>query len=162
MGIFGGSADEKARAFAEKKGIDVSGALAVGRTHQDGADQVMVVYPGRVDVHHLGKVGSLFKKGAGVTSLEGGRIGAVSTRRDGVWGVVVVSGSGFSVEYRTDVVDRDRLADAIRSCGQSQPAAAAAPSAPPPPSVPAGWYPQGDVQRYWDGSTWTEHTAPLG
>lgn len=27
--------------------------------------------------------------------------------------------------------------------------------------MPAGWYPNGDVQRYWDGSTWTDHTAPL-
>ncbi len=32
---------------------------------------------------------------------------------------------------------------------------------PPPPGVPAGWYPNGDVQRYWDGTGWTEHTAPL-
>lgn len=34
---------------------------------------------------------------------------------------------------------------------------------PPPPSagVAAGWYPQGAVQRYWDGSSWTDHTAPL-
>ncbi|QDG66660.1 DUF2510 domain-containing protein [Pseudarthrobacter sp. NIBRBAC000502772] len=37
----------------------------------------------------------------------------------------------------------------------------AVPPPPPPASVPAGWYPQGDVQRYWDGSAWTEHTAPL-
>lgn len=38
------------------------------------------------------------------------------------------------------------------------------PPPPPPPSVPAGWYPdpQGaQVQRYWDGSVWTDHTAPL-
>jgi hypothetical protein len=34
--------------------------------------------------------------------------------------------------------------------------------APPPAGVPAGWYPRGDVQEYWDGSTWTGHTAPLG
>ena len=33
--------------------------------------------------------------------------------------------------------------------------------APPPPSVPAGWYPRGDVQEYWDGSAWTGHTAPI-
>lgn len=32
---------------------------------------------------------------------------------------------------------------------------------PPPPGLPAGWYPNGDVQRYWDGTQWTEHTAPL-
>lgn len=26
---------------------------------------------------------------------------------------------------------------------------------------PSGWYPQGTVYRYWDGSGWTEHTAPI-
>jgi len=36
---------------------------------------------------------------------------------------------------------------------------------PPPSSVPAGWYPdpgRSDLQRYWDGTRWTEHTAPRG
>ncbi|SDM03003.1 DUF4429 domain-containing protein [Arthrobacter sp. ok362] len=31
----------------------------------------------------------------------------------------------------------------------------------PPPGVPAGWYPRGNVQQYWDGNDWTQHTAPL-
>lgn len=32
--------------------------------------------------------------------------------------------------------------------------------APPPPSMPAGWYPDHTgTQRYWDGTSWTEHTA---
>jgi TM2 domain-containing membrane protein YozV len=31
-----------------------------------------------------------------------------------------------------------------------------------PTGTPAGWYPDGSgVQRYFDGSAWTEHTAPL-
>lgn len=37
------------------------------------------------------------------------------------------------------------------------------PSVVPTPAVPEGWYgdPNGQpVQRYWDGSRWTEHTAP--
>lgn len=34
-------------------------------------------------------------------------------------------------------------------------------AAPPPPDVPAGWYTVGDVQRYWDGTQWTHHTAPV-
>ncbi|MEC5180524.1 DUF2510 domain-containing protein [Arthrobacter sp. CG_A4] len=40
-------------------------------------------------------------------------------------------------------------------------APATAPPPPPPVSVPADWYPQGDIQRYWDGAVWTDHTAPL-
>jgi uncharacterized Tic20 family protein len=33
--------------------------------------------------------------------------------------------------------------------------------APQPAGPPAGWYPvDGGGQRYWDGSAWTEHTAP--
>ena len=28
-------------------------------------------------------------------------------------------------------------------------------------TTPAGWYPQGEQLRYWDGTAWTEHTAPL-
>ncbi|WP_081607516.1 DUF2510 domain-containing protein [Rhodococcus triatomae] len=38
------------------------------------------------------------------------------------------------------------------------------PASPPPPAVPAGWYPDPDtalLQRYWDGTSWTERTAPL-
>jgi hypothetical protein len=33
-----------------------------------------------------------------------------------------------------------------------------------PPPTPAGWYPDPQApgyQRYWDGSQWTEHVAPL-
>ncbi|WP_413768915.1 DUF2510 domain-containing protein [Rhodococcus pyridinivorans] len=42
----------------------------------------------------------------------------------------------------------------------------AAPSTPvpPPPVAPAGWYPDpqnGVLQRYWDGTRWSERTAPL-
>ena len=36
----------------------------------------------------------------------------------------------------------------------------AAPAAPAP-SIPAGWYPNGNVQQYWDGDAWTDQTAPL-
>lgn len=34
------------------------------------------------------------------------------------------------------------------------------------PTAPAGWYPVGDSERYWDGQSWTEHvrapTTPPG
>jgi hypothetical protein len=50
-----------------------------------------------------------------------------------------------------------------------QPDAAASPVTPPTPPPPppadatAGWYPQPNGlpgRRYWDGTAWTEHTAP--
>lgn len=159
-------ADAKARRFAEKKGIDVGDAIAVGRAFVDGADQVLVVRPGGLELHRLGKVGSLTRKGAGVVTLAAGRIGSVSTRREGITGVVSIDGSGQDLEFHTDLITRDRIAAAIRQCttGAPAPLVQAPPAAstyPPPPAVPAGWYPAGDVQRYWDGSTWTEHTAPL-
>lgn len=170
MGLFKGgkTADEKAREFATKKDIRVDGAVAVGRGYDDSAEWVMAVHPDRVEVHHLGKVDSLMKKGAKATVLPRGRIGSVSASRDGIFGVVTVHGSGENVEFRTDLETRDRMAEAVQGIlSEPSPAAVApttppTPAAPPPPTVPAGWYPQGDLQRYWDGTAWTEHTAPLG
>ena len=64
----------KAREFATKKDIRVDGAVAVGRGYDDSAEWVMAVHPDRVEVHHLGKVDSLMKKGAKATVLPRGRI----------------------------------------------------------------------------------------
>jgi hypothetical protein len=45
--------------------------------------------------------------------------------------------------------------------GPSLPPARPAPApATPVVTAPAGWYPHGGGQRYWDGLGWTEHTAP--
>lgn len=30
-----------------------------------------------------------------------------------------------------------------------------------PQQTPPGWYPQGNVQRYWDGQQWTDHVSPM-
>ncbi|WP_394855679.1 DUF2510 domain-containing protein [Rhodococcus globerulus] len=52
----------------------------------------------------------------------------------------------------------------MRNESVRQDVAASTPPPPPPASVPAGWYPDANgapAQRYWDGSAWTEHTAPL-
>jgi Protein of unknown function (DUF2510) len=29
------------------------------------------------------------------------------------------------------------------------------------PQTPAGWYPAGGVERWWDGNAWSDHTRPL-
>jgi hypothetical protein len=29
------------------------------------------------------------------------------------------------------------------------------------PQTPAGWYPEGGMERWWDGQAWTGHTRPL-
>lgn len=81
-------------------------------------------------------------------------------------GTIELSASGGGMKVEGILGDEgERIISAIRqqmaaaSAPQSTPAAA-----PPPPSaVPAGWYPDkaAGVQRYWDGTAWTEHTAPL-
>ncbi|WP_052337073.1 DUF2510 domain-containing protein [Nocardioides alkalitolerans] len=58
---------------------------------------------------------------------------------------------------RGRTVSAGDVVDAVVIEQVEQPAALSA----PPPSVPAGWYPAGDVQRYWDGAGWTNETAPL-
>ena len=30
------------------------------------------------------------------------------------------------------------------------------------PNPPAGWYPQGDQERWWDGTAWSDNFRPLG
>lgn len=29
------------------------------------------------------------------------------------------------------------------------------------PQTPAGWYPEGGVERWWDGNAWSDHTRPF-
>jgi hypothetical protein len=56
----------------------------------------------------------------------------------------------------------DRICAVISGHTDAAPVTAPAPS-PPPPGIPAGWFPDADndkLLRYWDGQTWTEHTAP--
>lgn len=53
------------------------------------------------------------------------------------------------------------FADSLTSAGAGRDTARMSSEIPPPPGVPAGWYPNGDLNRYWDGQAWTEHTAPL-
>ena len=43
-----------------------------------------------------------------------------------------------------------------------QPTPALRPTPTPPLVAPAGWYPvEAGILRWWDGSGWTEHTAPV-
>ena len=59
---------------------------------------------------------------------------------------------------------RSAIEDAMVGGTPVRPYAGSASPPPPPPSVPAGWYPDADrsgIQRYWNGTAWTEHTAPL-
>ena len=30
------------------------------------------------------------------------------------------------------------------------------------PNPPAGWYPQGNQERWWDGTGWSDNFRPLG
>jgi hypothetical protein len=69
-----------------------------------------------------------------------------------------------SSDYRQYKPGKEPPDDQVRSIVGVRPGSTPGPPPPPPSNVPAGWYPDpsSSVQRYWDGSTWTEHTAPLG
>lgn len=90
--------------------------------------------------------------------------------RDNVWWIVATVAGGllFLGGFVLLIVGVARRSSARRAAavqfapvgtGSSMPA----PSAPPTPAVaPAAWYPDPHGQRrlrYWDGATWTDHTA---
>ena len=103
------------------------------------------------------------------------KISSVQWSSGFVQGTLTVYASGNKAEI-TNVAKPDGppLADKLRAilAGHTAPVASAPPMfaaapppppPPPPPAVPAGWYPDAqnpNLQRYWDGRGWTEHTAP--
>lgn len=106
--------DEKARRKAQKKGIDVDGAIAVAHTFDDSADQFLLVFPDRVDLVSRGKLGSLLKSGAGTETIPASRISSVQARNKGIWNVVEIFASGNVVEFKADHVTGPWLRDQIR------------------------------------------------
>lgn len=65
---------------------------------------------------------------------------------------------GITSSSDTAVIDAEVVEDT-----PALPASAPPPPPPPPPGVPADWYPDPDdsaLLRYWDGGSWTQHTAP--
>jgi len=83
-------------------------------------------------------------------------IGPVS----GLWGKSQVLGQKTYIHKRfhKDVDHADRQVGTAVGYGVLAPSGAA-----PTEAAPAGWYPDpqgGGEQRYWDGTTWTDHTAP--
>lgn len=60
---------------------------------------------------------------------------------------------------------RQKTAEVVRPTARPETFAQQAPPPPPSQGPPAGWYndPHGaSLQRWWDGSKWTEHTSALG
>lgn len=170
-------AHDKSTAKAQRKNIDVADALLVLEGVDAGSPIFLVVRRDRVEAHNLGKGGTLTRKGKGVEEIGIQRISSVEARKAGmIRHEIKVYTSGNTITVPFPVREWAEAARAVISAlmngaGEQQPAVpaaardATAPSAsaapPPPPGVPAGWYPDGALQRYWDGSTWTEHTAPL-
>lgn len=72
---------------------------------------------------------------------------------------LTIEGPGFSW---VEEVNRKKKEKATAFAAAVRSAAAVVPATEPvAPPAPAGWYPAGDMQRYWDGAAWTDHTAPL-
>ncbi|PTT70198.1 DUF2510 domain-containing protein [Arthrobacter sp. HMWF013] len=67
-----------------------------------------------------------------------------------------------AAEYKASPVGHQNAAALeVAAAARAVAAPGDVPPPPPPGNVPAGWYQRGDVQQYWDGNAWTDHTAPL-
>jgi hypothetical protein len=81
----------------------------------------------------------------------------------GLWAQTQLLGTPAYVHKRfhKDAAEADALAPA--GGGWAPPVDEV--SAAAPAATPAGWYPDAtdpSIQRYWDGTAWTEHTSPTG
>ena len=83
------------------------------------------------------------------------------------WAIVLFAAGLISclVLASLKVKDNQRIANEVSELRHRALRALREQQAPaPPPSVPAAWYPDpnnGQLQRYWDGTRWTDNTAPL-
>lgn len=105
----------KSREKATKAGVDVAGALAVGHDlNDDAAHCTFVVWPDRVELHNHGKIGSVTRSGAGVTTLPLAQVSSVSANNAGIYGLVQVVAGVQVLEFRTNQIEAPALADAVR------------------------------------------------
>jgi hypothetical protein len=108
--------------------------------------------------------------GSAITLGVGTAIGAMAKKKTSSVYLTVEFADGDYILIEADAKAEPRarkfaasVNQAAAITGRSQGSESAVPP-PPPPGVPEGWYPDPSdqpVQRYWDGSDWTEHTAPL-
>lgn len=116
--------------------------------------------------------GARTRKGAGVEVIPMKSITSVTQKRDTMLNdVVSVITAGNTIDMRCSRKEAGELRRLIldgingnlqQDAPEERPASPAPPPPPPPAGPPADWYPDphGEVGllRYWDGSTWTEHT----
>lgn len=137
----------------------------------------------------LAATGTKTRKGAGTEVIPMRSITSVTTKRDTFANdVVSIITAGNTIDMRCarkEAVELKRLimagingqlhatvevapvpAATATPIAQPPQPAASTPTPPPPPPAdapPAGWFPdpKGVARlRYWDGATWTDHTAP--
>ncbi len=156
------------------RGLTLSGrTLSKGRKSWPASECEIVIDTGANVSSRV--TGTRVAAGALLAGTTGALIGAIAKKdRSAVYMTVITPDDMFLEKVSgLDEVKAREFAMKVKRAGmlQSRETAEAAKDdadrqaaslpAPPPPGVPAGWYPRGDVQEYWDGSVWTGHTAPL-
>lgn len=109
--------EAKARQEAERAGVDIDGALAVGHhlaPEGNGfAWRTLVIRPDRVELHHHGQVATLSKEGRGVRTIPVEKITSVKSENDDGINEVTIYASGDDLTFRAKQEQGPRLAATV-------------------------------------------------
>lgn len=129
--------DEKSRAKAVKRGINVDDALYVDSVLYDERQTTIVVRPHVVELHDHGKVVSLLRTGKGVEEIPIARISSVETKKLGpLFEALVIYTSGNTIQYVSGGPVVAQLRKIISDLVNGQTAPKPASPTPGPPAAP--------------------------
>lgn len=106
---------EFSRKTAERSGVDASGALFVGQSHESGRNSVVTLFPDRVERVKAKSLGSISRANQDAEVIPVRSVSSVQAKKDGVlFTKVTVYASGNTIEFRFPHDDAARFKAALQ------------------------------------------------